>query len=77
MNIMIEDIKEFKKNAVKILKKNSQYATAKATEEAFDTLIWLKETIEKFNNTIELVDKHKNIEVWDMEELKEKDFYNN
>lgn len=38
----IEDIKEYKKNAIEILKKNSQYATAKATEEAFDLLIWFE-----------------------------------
>ena len=49
-NMTIEDIKEYKKNAIEILRKNSQYATAKATEEAFDTLIWFEETIEKFNS---------------------------
>lgn len=31
----IEDIREFNKNAVTILEKNSQYATARAVEEAF------------------------------------------
>ena len=51
MNRMtIEDIKEYKRNAVEILRKNSQYATAKATEEAFDLLIWFEEAIEKFNS---------------------------
>ena len=49
-NMTIEDIKEYKRNAVEILKKNSQYATAKATEEAFDTLLWLTETVDKFNS---------------------------
>lgn len=49
MNMTIEDIKEYKMNAIEILKKNSQYATAKATEEAFDTLIWLIEATDKFN----------------------------
>lgn len=39
----VDDIKEYKKNAVEILRKNSQYATAKATEEAFDTLLWFEE----------------------------------
>lgn len=39
----VEDIKEYKMNAVEILRKNSQYATAKATEEAFDTLLWFEE----------------------------------
>ena len=37
----IEDIIEYKKNAVESLKKNSQYATAKAVEEAFSALIVL------------------------------------
>ena len=49
-NMTIEDIKEYKRNAIEILKKNSQYATAKATEQAFDTFIWFEETIEKFNS---------------------------
>lgn len=49
MNMTIEDIKEYKKNAVEILRKNSQYATAKATEEAFDALLYMNEVIEKFN----------------------------
>ena len=48
----IEDIKEYKRNAIEILNKNSQYATAKATEEAFDTLIWLTETVDKFNEVV-------------------------
>ena len=50
MNMTTEDIEEYKKNAIEILEKNCQYATAKATEEAFDVLIWLKETVETFNN---------------------------
>lgn len=50
MNMTIEDIKEYKRNAIEILQKNSQYATAKATEEAFDALIWLEETLDKFNS---------------------------
>lgn len=44
MDMTIEDIREYKKNAIEILKKNSQYATAKATEEAFDLLILFEET---------------------------------
>ena len=36
-----EDINEFKKNAVTILEKNSQYATARAVEEAFIALACL------------------------------------
>lgn len=43
----IEDIKEYKKNAIETLRRNSQYATAKATEEAFDLLIWFEETRQK------------------------------
>ena len=37
----IEDIKEYKKNAVTILEKNTQYATARAVEEAFTALACL------------------------------------
>lgn len=33
-----EDIKEFKRNAIKILEQNSQYATAKAVDIAFKAL---------------------------------------
>lgn len=50
VNMTIEDIEEFKRNAIDILRKNSQYATAKATEQAFDTLIWFEKTLEKFNS---------------------------
>lgn len=46
----IEDIKEYKKNAIKILKDNNQYATAKATEKAFDELIWHKEIEESLKS---------------------------
>lgn len=57
----IEDIKEYKRNAIEILRKNSQYATAKATEEAFDMLVWYNEVIDKMNsipliNPINIVD---------------------
>lgn len=37
----IEDIKEYERNAIEILEKNSQYATAKAVNEAFSALIAL------------------------------------
>ena len=50
-NMTIEDIEEYKKNAIEILRKNSQYATAKATEKAFDTLIWFEKALEVFNCT--------------------------
>ena len=36
-----EDIREYKKNAVEILRKHDQYATAKAVEEAFMALACL------------------------------------
>lgn len=52
MNMTIEGIKECKRNAIDILKKNSQYATAKVTEQAFDTLIWFTEVAEKFNEVV-------------------------
>lgn len=52
MNMTIEDIKEYKRNAIEILNKNSQYATAKATEEAFDALIWLTEATDRFNEVV-------------------------
>lgn len=37
----LEDMKEFKRNAISVLRQNGQYATAKATEIAFDTMITL------------------------------------
>lgn len=46
----VEDIKEYRKNAVKILERNTQYATARAVEKAFDTLIWFEKALEKFNS---------------------------
>ena len=39
----IEDIREYKKNAVEILRKHDQYATAKAVEEAFMSLACLEQ----------------------------------
>ena len=47
----IEDIEEYKRNAIEILRKNSQYATAKVIEQAFDTFIWFEKALEVFNNT--------------------------
>lgn len=38
-----EDVREFQKNAVNILEKNSQYATARAVERAFGALVCLKQ----------------------------------
>ena len=37
----IEDIREFRENAISILKKNTQYATANAVEQAFSAMICL------------------------------------
>lgn len=37
----IEDIREFRENAISILKNNSQYATANAVEQAFSAMICL------------------------------------
>lgn len=41
MKMTNEDIAEYRKNAVELLKKNSQYATAKAVDLAFSALIVL------------------------------------
>ena len=43
MTMTIEDIQEFQRNAVSILEKNSQYATARAVERAFSALICLEQ----------------------------------
>ena len=39
----IEDIQEFKNNAVKILERNTQYATANAVKQAFSALVVLEQ----------------------------------
>lgn len=41
MQMTIEDIQEFKNNAVKILERNTQYATANAVKQAFSALVIL------------------------------------
>ena len=41
MQMTIEDIQEFKNNAVKILERNTQYATANAVKIAFSALVVL------------------------------------
>lgn len=41
MNMTYADIQEYKRNAVSILEKNTQYATARAVEIAFSALIAL------------------------------------
>ena len=43
----IEDAEYFKNNAINVLKDNTQYATAKATEKAFDVLIAILKFTEK------------------------------
>lgn len=49
LSASIEDLKEYKKNALKYLKKNDQYATAKIIEELFDVEIFQKEVTEEWN----------------------------
>lgn len=43
MQMTIEDIQEFKNNAVKILERNTQYATANAVKIAFSALVALEQ----------------------------------
>lgn len=43
MKMTIEDIREYSKNAVNILKRNDQHATAKAVDIAFSSLIVLEQ----------------------------------
>lgn len=43
MKMTIEDIKEYRKNAIDILKRNDQHATAKAVDIAFSSLIVLEQ----------------------------------
>ena len=43
MKMTAEDIKEYRENAINILKRNSQYATAKAVDLAFASLIVLEQ----------------------------------
>lgn len=53
----IEDIMEYKKNAIRILKRNSQYATAKAVKEAFNALIVLDQIRWERDIAIEQLDE--------------------
>ena len=43
MQMTIEDIQEFKNNAVKILERNTHYATANAVKIAFSALVALEQ----------------------------------
>lgn len=49
----IDDAKEYKRNAIEVLRNNTQYATAKATEKAFDVLIAVMECVEVFEKNEE------------------------
>lgn len=49
----IEDLEEYKKNACKILRSQTQYATAKIVEELIDQEIMNRKIIEKMNKTYE------------------------
>lgn len=50
LSTSVEDLKEYKKNALKYLKKNDQYVTAKVVEELFDMEIFQREVTEEWNN---------------------------
>ena len=43
MKMTYEDIEEYRNNASKILKKESQYATANAVDRAFDALVCVQQ----------------------------------
>lgn len=49
----IEDLEECKKNACKILRSQTQYATAKIVEELIDQEIMTRKIIEKMNKIYE------------------------
>ena len=49
-DLTVEDLEDYKKNACKILKSHSHYATAKIVEELIDKEIATRNIIEKFNN---------------------------
>lgn len=51
----IEELKEHKMNAVAILEEESEYETAKATEMAFDLLIWQEEIVKKLKEARESI----------------------
>lgn len=45
----IEDLEEFQRNACEILRKNTQFAIAKAVEEVFNMAIFMKRCMEAGN----------------------------
>lgn len=53
MKYTIEDLQEYKNNAVEILRRNHQYATASATEKAFDMLMWFTDFNERWHNAMD------------------------
>lgn len=52
-SVSIEDLEEYKKNACKILKSQTQYDTAKIVEELIDQEIMSRRIIEKWNKIYE------------------------
>lgn len=48
----VEDLKEYKKNANKILTQNSQYATAKVVEELFEKAIYEEQLVDRLNEVL-------------------------
>ena len=50
INASIDDLKEYKKNALRYLKESNQYATAKIVEELFDLEIFQRKVCEMYNN---------------------------
>ena len=50
LSASVEDLKDYKKNALKYLKKNDQYATAKVVEELFDMEIFQREVTEEWDD---------------------------
>ena len=54
----IEDLEEYKKNACKILRGQTQYATAKIVEELIDQEIMNRKIIEKWNKIYEQFPEH-------------------
>jgi hypothetical protein len=52
-NASIEDLEEYKKNACKILRNQTQYATAKIVEELINQEIMNRKIIEEWNKIYE------------------------
>ena len=54
----IEDLEEYKKNACKILRSQTQYATAEIVEELIDQEITNRRIIEEWNKIYEQFPEH-------------------